>query len=183
MVLCVSGKLYCEDTGFSAEAEYNYTESGYIYACTGQDGRGYLLQTLYSLELHNVVYPEISFTVTYPVPYFVYDDVNNVLVNVTWMLCNIRNNIENVRDVLDHCQVIGYPDTLAQSLVSVISLMETQISKIEICSGQYRKSCKDYGISSGIRYIFEIERIYWQLYTNVLSGEDAGLWNVFTSRM
>lgn len=147
------------------ELIYYYYEQ-YTYTDYEVSGNAFSdsIETKYAIAFENVKYSDINFTLTYEQPQIIYDSLIITRQNLVKFVESLSNNIAVVCETIEYCRLMGYEDVIIQSLRYLCTMLYNQYSCIQDYALKYLDAYKKEDFASCIKYILQIENVYWELY-------------------
>lgn len=147
-----SKALFAEDA-----PSYYYYEQYYV---ASDD----LLNAEYALEFQNTKYSDVEFTLTYVQHLTLYDSVIITGAYIDKLMTSMEQNIVVVRETINYCRLMKYEDQTIQSLINLDLFLYNQYTCIGDYALKYLDAYKIKDFASCIKYILQMENVYWKLY-------------------
>ena len=151
-----------ESKALSAEDAPSYYYEQYMYPVYIESGD--FFETKYAIYLQNVKYSDIEFALTYFQSYIMYSDIESFVTSVQIFISCLDQNIDKVSETIEYCKLMGYEDEIIQSLSCLCSVLYNQYSRIQDYALKCLDAYKKEDFASCIKYILQIENVYWELY-------------------
>ena len=155
-----SKALDAEDAPSYYYEQYTYMDYEDCEDCEDND----ILATKYAVYFQNVKYPDIEFTLRYEQPLVLYHSALVTAPALEKFVNSMSQNIIVVYDKIAYCRFMGYEDEIIQSLSYLFTLLKNQYSCIQEYALKYLDAYKKEDFASCIKYILQIENVYWELY-------------------
>lgn len=157
-----SKEEHSESKALSAEDATRYYYEQYTY--TEYEDCEDFFETKYAIYFQNTKYSDIEFTLRYEQPVVLYHSVLVTAPSIEEFVNSMSQNIIVVSETIEYCRLMGYEDEIIQSLSLLCSALYNQYS----CIRDYALKCIDAykkdDFASCIKYILQMENVYWELY-------------------
>lgn len=151
-----------ESKALSAEDAPSYYYEQYTY--TDYTESEDFFETKYAIYFQNTKYSDIEFTLRYEQPLVLYHSVLVTAPSIEEFVNSMTQNIIVVCETINYCRFMGYEDEIIQSLSCLVKVLYNQYS----CIRDYALKCLDAykkdDFSSCIKYILQLENVYWEFY-------------------
>ena len=151
-----------ESKALSAQDAPSYYYEQYTYPYYIESGD--FFETKYAIYFQNTKYSDIEFALTYLQSYIVYSDIESFVASIQIFISCLDQNIDKVSETIAYCRFMGYEDEIIQSLSFLCSMLYNQYSCIQDYALKYLDAYKKEDFSSCIKYILQMENVYWELY-------------------
>lgn len=162
MTALQASKENSESKALSAEDAPSYYYEQYTYPYYIESGN--FFETKYAIYFQNTKYSDIEFALTYLQSYIVYSDIESFVASIQIFISCLDQNIDKVSETIEYCRLMGYEDEIIQSLSFLCSMLYNQYSCIQDYALKYLDAYKKEDFSSCIKYILQMENVYWELY-------------------
>ena len=153
-----------ESKALSAEDAPSYYYEQYTYTDYEDCEDNAILATKYAIYFQNTKYSDIEFTLRYEQPLVLYYSVLVTVPSIEKFVTSMSQNIIVVCETIDYCRFMGYEDEIIQSLSCLCSVLYNQYSRIQDYALKCLDAYKKEDFASCIKYILQIENVYWELY-------------------
>ena len=121
-------------------------------------------ETKYAIYFQNTKYSDIEFTLRYEQPLVLYHSALVTAPSIEKFVNSMSQNIIVVSETIEYCRLMGYEDEIIQSLSFLCSVLYNQYSCIQDYALKCLDAYKKEDFSSCIKYILQMENVYWELY-------------------
>lgn len=125
---------------------------------------GNFFETKYAIYFQNTKYSDIEFALTYLQSYIVYSDIESFAASIQIFISCLDQNIDKVSETIEYCRLMGYEDEIIQSLSFLCTVLYNQYSCIQDYALKCLDAYKKEDFASCIKYILQMENVYWELY-------------------
>lgn len=151
-----------ESKALSAEDAPSYYYEQYTY--TDYTESEDFFETKYAIYFQNTKYSDIEFTLRYEQPLVLYHSALVTAPSLEKFVTSMGQNIIVVCETITYCRFMGYEDEIIQSLSILCSILNNQYSRIRDYALKCLDAYKKEDFSSCIKYILQMENVYWELY-------------------
>ena len=156
-----------ESKALSAEDAPSYYYEQYTYTdyedCEDNEDNA-IFATKYAIYFQNTKYSDIEFTLRYEQPLILYHSALVTAPSIEKFVNSMSQNIIVVCATIGYCRFMGYENEIIQSLSFLCSVLHNQYSCIQEYALKYLDAYKKEDFSSCIKYILQMENVYWELY-------------------
>lgn len=156
-----------ESKALSAEDAPSYYYEQYTYTDYEDCEDNAILATKYAIYFQNTKYSDIKFTLRYEQPLVLYHSVLVTAPSLEKFVTSMGQNIIVVCETIKYCKLMGYEDEIIQSLSILCSILNNQYSRIRDYALKCLDAYKKEDFSSCIKYILQMENVYWELYVQM----------------
>lgn len=153
-----------ESKALSAQDAPRYYYEQYTYTDYEDCEDNAIFATKYAIYFQNTKYSDIEFTLRYEQPLVLYHSALVTAPSIEKFVNSMSQNIIVVCDTIAYCRFMGYEDEIIQSLSFLCSVLHNQYSCIQDYTLKYLDAYKKEDFASCIKYILQMENVYWELY-------------------
>lgn len=153
-----------ESKALDAEDAPSYYYEQYTYTDYEDCEDNAILATKYAIYFQNTKYSDIEFTLRYEQSLVLYHSALVTAPALEKFVNSMSQNIIVVCDTIAYCRFMGYEDEIIQSLNFLCSALYNQYSCIRDYALKYLDAYEKEDFASCIKYILQIENVYWELY-------------------
>ena len=124
-------------------------------------------ETKYVLYLRSTQYEDVDVTLTYIQPYFIYSDMQNTVTSILTLLTCIQDNIEQLQDTIDYCNLLGYDKSVKAVLGYWLDYYVRMHENIREEALKYIDCHAKEDLASCVNHLILIENAYWDLYIKI----------------
>ena len=150
-------------TVISAESQIKVSRK-YTYTDYEDCEDNAIFATKYAIYFQNTKYSDIEFTLRYEQPLVLYHSALVTAPAIEKFVNSMSQNIIVVCDTIAYCRFMGYEDEIIQSLSFLCTVLHNQYSCIRDYALKYLDAYKKEDFASCIKYILQMENVYWELY-------------------
>lgn len=156
-----------ESKALSAEDAPSYYYEQYTYTDYKDCEDNAILATKYAIYFQNTKYSDIEFTLRYEQPLVLYHSALVTAPSLEKFVTSMGQNIIVVSETIEYCKLMRYEDEIIQSLSILCNVLYNQYSHIRDYALKYLDAYKKEDFSSCIKYILQLENVYWELYVQM----------------
>ena len=138
--------------------------------------------TKYVLYLRSTQYEDVEVNLIYIQPYFMYSDMKNTATSILNLLTCIQDNVEQLQDTIDYCNLCGYDESVVAALTEFIIYFVRIHDYIKECALKYIDYHTQEDFASCIKQLILIENYYWEFFTAIGDIENPDGINTITIR-